>query len=164
MIIGVVSDTHLLDRPVPDRVLEALEGSDLILHAGDILEMAVIEQLSCIAETLAVRGNMDHGEVKRTLPVKRLVEVEGFRIGLTHGYGAPSRITRKVQEMFDEVDCIVFGHTHQPLIKERAGILFFNPGSPTDKMFAPRNTIGFLEISDVITPRIVDIEDALEAE
>lgn len=158
MLIGVISDTHLAGRPVPDRVMDALRGADLILHAGDILEMAVIEQLSGIAETTAVRGNMDHGEAARLLPAKRVIEVGGFKIGLTHGHGPPSRITWKVAGEFGKVDCVVFGHTHSPLIKERDGVLFFNPGSPTDKMFATRSTVGMLEVTDIIMPRIIDLE------
>ncbi|MBU1672564.1 MAG: metallophosphatase family protein [Actinobacteria bacterium] len=157
MLIGVISDTHLKDTALPDRVLEALAGSDLILHAGDILDLAVLEQLSKVAETVAVRGNMDHAEVARTLPEKRVIEAAGFRIGLTHGYGAPTSMTRKVAAMFDDVQCVVFGHTHHPLIKERGGVLFVNPGSPTDRMFARRHTVGFLDLDETITARILDI-------
>lgn len=161
MLIGVLSDTHLMGRPLPRKVMDVLEGSDLIMHAGDILEMRVLDQLSEIAETVAVKGNMDHGEVARLLPETRVIEAGDFSIGLTHGYGPPSNITRKVQKKFDrDLDCIVFGHTHRPLIKERAGTLFFNPGSPTDRMFATRNTVGFLEVTDKIIPRIVDLSDA----
>lgn len=159
MLVGVVADTHLYGTPVPEHVMDALEGSDLILHAGDILEMAVLEQLSTVAETIAVRGNMDHGDVSRLLPARRVLDVMGFRIGLTHGHGPPSRITWKVAAEFGRVDCIVFGHTHEPLVKERDGVLFFNPGSPTDRMFAKRSTIGFLDLGEKIAPRIVDLEE-----
>lgn len=157
VLIAVVSDTHLLGKPVPEHVMGAIEGADLILHAGDILEMAVIEQLSEVAQTIAVKGNMDQGDAARVLPAKRVLEIESFKIGLTHGYGPPSRITWKVGALFTGVDCVVFGHTHSPLIKERNGVLFFNPGSPTDRMFAKRNTVGFLDITDRIEPRIVDV-------
>jgi uncharacterized protein len=159
VLLGVVSDTHLLGQPVPDCVMDALEGSDLILHAGDILEMAVLERLSHIAETVAVKGNMDHGEVASRLPARRVIEVGGFKIGLTHGYGPPSNITWKVGAMFDDVDCVVFGHTHEPLIKRRKGVLYFNPGSPTDRMFAARHTVGFLEVTEEIAPRILDLPE-----
>lgn len=160
MLIGCVSDTHLIGRPLPEAVLSALEGVDLILHAGDILEMAVIDQLSTVAETLAVKGNMDHGEVARLLPEKRVIKAGSFTIGLTHGYGPPSGITWKVARLFenDGCDCIVFGHTHSGLIKERSGLLFFNPGSPTDRMFARKNTVGLLELTDRIELRIVELE------
>lgn len=160
MLIGCVSDTHLKGRLLPREVLEAFEGVDLILHAGDILDMEVVDQLGGIAETVAVKGNMDHGEVARVLPDRRVVEAGKFRIGLTHGRGAPSGITWKVARLFEDerCDCIVFGHTHNALIKERNGVLFFNPGSPTDRMFARRNTVGFLEVTDRIEPRIVEVE------
>jgi uncharacterized protein len=157
VLVAVISDTHLMGRPVPEQVMDMIDGADLILHAGDILEMAVIEQLSEVARTVAVKGNMDQGDAARELPAKRVLEIEGFRIGLTHGYGPPSRITWKVGALFTGVDCVVFGHTHSPLIKERNGVLFFNPGSPTDKMFAKRNTIGFLDIRERLEPRIVDV-------
>jgi len=162
LLIGVISDTHLRGKPVPEGILEVLSGSDIILHAGDILELAVLDELSRVATTVAVRGNMDHGETERALPEKRVLELSGFKIGLTHGYGAPSGITWKVRSMFDSVDCVVFGHTHHPLVKERGGTLFFNPGSPTDRMFASRNTVGFLELTDKIEPRIVDVGRAVE--
>jgi putative phosphoesterase len=160
LLIGCISDTHLIGRPLPDSVAGAFDGVDLILHAGDILEIAVLEQLSLIAETVAVKGNMDHGEAARTLPEKRVVEAGSFRIGLTHGYGPPSGITWKVAAMFEGegCDCIVFGHTHNALIKERDGVIFFNPGSPTDRMFAKRNTVGLLEVTDKIEPRIIEVD------
>lgn len=157
LLIGVVSDTHLLGKTLPEHVIAALGGCDLILHAGDILDMAVLEQLSSIAETRAVKGNMDTGEVASGLPGRRLIEVEGFAIGLTHGHGAPAGMTGRVRGEFDHVDCIVFGHTHQPLAGVRDGVLFFNPGSPTDGKFATRNTVGFLEVTDIISPRIMDV-------
>ena len=157
LLLGILSDTHLLDRPVPGQVIEALSGADMILHAGDILDMSVIEQLSGIAETHAVRGNMDHGDAARLLPESRVLEVGGFRIGLTHGNGPPHGMPGRVRGMFDHVDCIVFGHTHQPLIEKSGGVLFFNPGSPTDRMFAKASTVGLLEVTDRLTPRIVHL-------
>jgi hypothetical protein len=160
LLIGVVSDTHLVGKPLPESVIEELVGADMILHAGDILDMSVLEQLAGMAETHAVKGNMDHGDIVRILPESRVIEVGGFKIGLTHGNGPPTGMTRKVRGMFDEIDCVVFGHTHVPLIKERDGVLFFNPGSPTDKMFAKVNTIGLLEITDRLVPRLVQLSES----
>ncbi len=159
VVIGCISDTHLENRPLPQGVLDAFRGVDLILHAGDILDMGVLGQLELIAETVAVKGNMDRGETAATLPARRIVEAGRFRIGLTHGHGSPSGITRRVARVFegDNCDCIVFGHTHNALVKEREGTLFFNPGSPTDRMFARRNTVGLLEVTDTIEPRIVEV-------
>ncbi len=119
--------------------------------------MNVLRQLGTIAETVAVKGNMDHGEVARLLPKKRVVDIEGHKIGLIHGWGPPSGITRKVEREFGDVDCVVFGHTHEALIKWHGGKLFFNPGSATDRMFAPKNTVGFLEIGREIIPEVIEV-------
>lgn len=157
MLIGCVSDTHILKRPLPDRILEALRGVDLILHAGDILEPEVMERLSTVAKTLAVAGNMDYGKLKQTLPAKLVVEAEGRRIGLIHGSGGPQGITQMVRREFqgEQVDAIVFGHTHEPYNREEYGIYFFNPGSPTDKIFARINSVGILEVGESINGRII---------
>lgn len=158
MRIGVLADTHLSGEPVPDYVIAALGQVDLILHAGDILEMSIIGQLSKVADTIAVWGNMDHPDVTGTLPARRFIEVGEFRIGLTHGQGGPSGIVERVASEFRDVDCIIFGHTHNALVRELNGVLFFNPGSPTDRKFTKRNTLGILEVTDRIVPRIVEIE------
>jgi putative phosphoesterase len=138
--------------------LRALEGVDLILHAGDILDVSVLEELEEIAPIRAVAGNMDMGDVKETLPGKTVIEAAGFRVGLIHGSGGPQNMTGRVRKEFEEVDAIVFGHTHQAHNREEEGILFFNPGSPTDKVFAPYRSIGILELGSGIKGRIVMLE------
>ena len=160
MLIGCVSDTHLAGQPVPRAVLDAFKGADLILHAGDILDMSVLEELSAVAETLAVRGNMDRGATAQSLPERRVIEAGGFKIGLTHGGGSPLGIVGRVAATFaaDECDCIVFGHTHNATIKERDGVTFFNPGSPTDRIFARHNSVGLLEVTDILEARVVRLE------
>ena len=160
MLIGCVSDTHLAGRPVPMAVLEAFEGADLILHAGDILDMSVLDELSAVAETLAVRGNMDRGQAAQSLPEKRVIEAGGFKIGLTHGSGSPLGIVSRVAATFagDGCDCVVFGHTHNATVKEREGTLFFNPGSPTDRIFARHNSVGLLEVTDRLEARVVQLD------
>lgn len=162
MLVGCVSDTHLAaGKPVPARVIEALRGADAILHAGDILDVSVLEQLSEVAETIAVRGNMDRGPTAASLPEKRVLEKGGFRIGLIHGWGSPVGLASRVAASFegDACDCIVFGHSHRPMNEMRGGVLMFNPGSPTDRMFARGNSVGMLELTDVIRGMIVDLPD-----
>lgn len=156
--LGAVSDTHLMGRPVPPRVLRALAGVDMILHAGDILEEAVLEELESIAPTLAVAGNMDGGRLREILPEKRVIEVAGYRIGLIHGWGAPDDMTGRLRREFEGVDIVVFGHTHEACNREEKGIHFFNPGSPTDRMFAPFRSLGILELGEGIRGRIVMLE------
>jgi putative phosphoesterase len=159
LLLGVISDTHLLEADVPLQVIETFRGADIILHAGDVVAMPVIDQLSEVAETVAVRGNMDHGDVVRVLSESLVIDVQGFKIGLVHGHGPPWGMVRKVRAVFDDVDCIVFGHTHQPLLERKDGILFFNPGSPTDRRFAKVNTFGLLEITDRLEPRLVYLDE-----
>jgi putative phosphoesterase len=156
--LGVISDTHLYRSPMPSGAMEALEGSDMILHAGDILEMAVLRELEAIAPVVAVAGNMDHGDVLEALPKKRIIDLAGRRVGLTHGSGAPFHISSRLRREFEGVDVIVFGHTHQAYNREEDGIYFFNPGSPTDRVFAPYRSVGRLELGDGIRGRIVMLE------
>lgn len=158
VVMGVLSDTHLYRREVPLQVLRALEGVDLILHAGDILEMAVLEELERLAPTMAVAGNMDHGDVREAIPGKRVIEVGGHRLGLIHGSGAPRNITSRLRREFDRVEVVVFGHTHQVHNREEGGVYFFNPGSPTDKMFAPFRSVGILELGEEVRGRIIMLE------
>ena len=160
MLIGCVSDTHLAWRPLPRAVLDAFEGADLILHAGDILDLSVLDELSAVAETVAVRGNMDRGMTARSLPEKRVIEAGGFKIGLTHGSGSPLGIVSRVAAAFagEGCDCVVFGHTHNAAIKERDGVMFFNPGSPTDRVFARRNSVGLLEVTDRLVASVMQLD------
>lgn len=158
MLIGVISDTHLRGEDVPAEILEALKGVELILHAGDILEMSILRKFEEVAETIAVKGNMDRHDATESLPDRRVITAGGFKIGITHGWGPPMGIKRRARAMFKEnLDCVIYGHTHTAEIKEKDGILYFNPGSPTDKMFADRNTIGFLEVTDKLVPSLTEL-------
>jgi len=158
MVLGVLSDTHLYRQEVPLQVLRALDGVDLLIHAGDIVEMAVLEELESLAPTVAVAGNMDHGDVREALPEKRVIEVADCRLGLMHGSGAPQNMTSRLRREFERVDVVIFGHTHQVYNREEDGIFFFNPGSPTDKMFAPFRSVGILELGEEVKGRIIMLE------
>ena len=83
-------------------------------------------------------------EITSKLPVKKVVEALGFKIGVVHGWGAPDGLAEKVRREFNDVDCIVFGHSHRPLLARIDGALMFNPGSPTDQRWAPSFSIGVL--------------------
>ena len=149
MRIGVLSDTHLRE-PTEElkKALEVMGDVDLIVHCGDIVSLDVIEFLKRKAPVKAVCGNMDPPEVAKALPKKLVFEVEGVRIGVTHGYGAPWGIEERVRQVFsgEELDVIIFGHTHNPVNRKIGDVLFFNPGSPTDKFYAQENTLGILEV------------------
>lgn len=161
--IGVLSDTHLPSRfPfLPSIIIEKLKGVDLIIHAGDWEDIFFLPDLQKIAEVIGVHGNMDNFEVKRVLPEKKLITVEKIKIGITHGSGAPWGIKERVKKLFegDNVNVIVFGHTHKATIEWEEGILFFNPGSPTDKFFTDKNTFGYIYVDgDKVWGEIVPIE------
>ena len=160
MRIGVLSDTHIprACADLPAEIAEAFKNVDLILHAGDLVEMKVLKELRKLADTKAVRGNMDEPELVKVLPEKEIIKVNGFTIGLTHGYGPPANLINYVKNEFPEkVDVIVFGHSHSPVNEKREGILFFNPGSPTDKIFAKHNSYGILTINGSIKGEIIKI-------
>jgi putative phosphoesterase len=160
MKIAVLSDTHipLTSSDLPKEVYQGIAGVNMILHAGDIVEEEFLEKLSTIAPVRAVCGNMDDEKIGRKLPKKDILRVEGVSIGLIHGWGPPSGLIEVVDREFKNVDAIVFGHSHNPLSEVRGGVLFFNPGSPTDKIFAPYNSYGILEVrGKIITPKIIRI-------
>jgi len=148
MLVGVISDTHIpkVGKSLPAEVLERLKGVDLILHAGDLVCLDALAQLEEIAPVEAVCGNMDWPEVRGRLPESRVLELEGLRVGITHGSGAPLGIEKRVLRQFEGVDVVVFGHTHKALVEERGGVLLLNPGSPNDTRFHPRRSLILLRI------------------
>ncbi|MDD5510989.1 MAG: metallophosphoesterase family protein [Dehalococcoidales bacterium] len=151
MRIGVVSDTHVAElNEMAAPILAALAGVDLIIHAGDFTGKALLDGLKSIAPVKAVCGNMDSGELRRILPQKELFLVDGKRFGLTHGSGAPWGITGRVRGMFDDVDIIIYGHSHQAYQEFIRGSLLFNPG-------CARDSFGILTVGDEITAEIVKI-------
>ncbi len=155
----VISDTHIPAAcgSLPDTLLEKLKGADIIIHAGDFTELSVIDVLKKIAPLYAVAGNMDCNMVKRQFPAKRIIELASFKIGIAHGYGSPDNLVAYVKNLFkeDKLDCIIYGHSHIPKIDYIDDTLYFCPGSPTEKVFAPYNSFGILEIDEKITPTIV---------
>jgi putative phosphoesterase len=157
--IGVVSDTHIpkAASDLPEAVYKAFEKVDLILHAGDLVEIGVLKKLEKIAPVRAVCGNMDMPEVRATLPQKDIISVGGLKIGLIHGYGPPSRLMESISGEFKRVDAVVFGHSHIPLCEKKGKVLYFNPGSPTDRIFAAYNSYGILEAGKDIRGSIIRI-------
>ena len=149
--IVVISDTHistLSEMPAP--ILTALAKVDLIVHAGDFTERAVLEGLKTLGEVKAVSGNMDSSELKEMLPQKELFVVNRRKIGLTHGSGGPWGIADRIRDMFSEVDIIIYGHSHEAKHQSIRGSLLFNPGRA-------RDSFGLLEIGDQVKAEIVTI-------
>lgn len=159
MKIGVISDTHL---NIPDDRLEKIvedyfHDVDLVLHAGDIVELDVLDVFRG-KKVYAVSGNMDHDSVRKVFPEKRILEIEGRKIGLLHGWGSPFGLEERVMREFEDVECIVYGHTHRAMNEVRDGILLFNPGSPTDQRFAKHNSVGILNIGKEMVGKIIDLD------
>lgn len=150
--ILVLSDTHIPHRApfLPPQVCAALRQADLILHAGDLASEEVLDELALFAPVEAVHGNMDPREVRRRLPRRKLLEIGGYRVGLVHGDGGEgwdrSRVPEQALAAFPGAHAVVFGHTHEPLNRQRGATLLFNPGSPTDPRLAPRCSFGWLHL------------------
>ena len=164
MRICVLSDTHIpiFAKQLSKNICDSLKSCDLILHAGDIVELSFLEELERFAPTKAVCGNMDSPELRGKLPESLVIEAEGKMIGIVHGSGPTSRIVHAVGEIFDKkIDIVIFGHSHTPLNENRGNVLFFNPGSATDKVFAPYRSYGIIEISKhgEVKAEIIKVED-----
>ena len=163
MRIAVLSDTHIPEAAddMPACVYADLKKSDMIFHVGDITSPDFLKKLQKIAEVRAVCGNMDEPGLSSILPVRALIEVCGFTIGLIHGYGTAACLLENVSKEFareKKIDAVIFGHSHKALLLRRDGKLFFNPGSPTDKVFSDFNSYGIITIGDKIEAEIVRIE------
>ncbi|MGO9136748.1 MAG: metallophosphoesterase family protein [Syntrophales bacterium] len=159
MKIGVISDTHLTscDKRLTRLLEDCFRDADLILHAGDLVDMRVLDAFAG-KEVKAVCGNMDLPSVRQSLPRKLVLDINNYRVGLIHGWGMPFGIEGKLLKEVGSVDCLVYGHTHRATNAIKDGILFFNPGSATDTRFALRNTVGMLEIGDGIKGEIIELE------
>ena len=138
-VIGVISDTHGLIRP---EAIAALHRVDLILHAGDIGDPEVIERLKRIAAVIAVRGNNDKAEWAEKFSESEIIEVGSVAIYLLHDL---KQIDLDPSEAGFRV--VVSGHSHKPLIEERQGVLFLNPGSAGPRRFHLPVSVARLRIS-----------------
>ncbi|NWG02326.1 MAG: metallophosphoesterase family protein [Syntrophaceae bacterium] len=158
MKIGVISDTHLRE-PGPDfkKIIEFhFKEVDKIFHAGDFVDRSIADYLSSQKELIAVCGNMDSRDIGKAFPEKRVVELQGFKIGLIHGGGSPFGIESRIRKEFEEVDAIVYGHTHTPANHQVKNIYLFNPGSPT-RTFIHKPTLGILYLGEKIEGEIIQI-------
>lgn len=161
MKIGVISDTHIPDRSehIPAVVLEAFKHVDMVLHAGDLVNLNAIKELESVCpKVFAVVGNMDNKEIVKKYPLKQVIEVSAFKLGLMHGYGPPQNLINVLKDAFknDNCDIIIFGHSHKPMNENLEGVLFFNPGSATD-ICADCNSYGLIEINAKIEAKIIKI-------
>jgi putative phosphoesterase len=159
----VLADTHIRrgsSRRLPDAVYAELDSADVVLHAGDVLEQELLDELAGFAPVHGVLGNNDCG-LAGVLPVRRLEVLEGVRVGMIHDSGPRAGRPGRMHRAFPDADLVIFGHSHAP--QDELGVggqRLFNPGSPTERRAQPRHTFGLLVFRDgaLADHRIVPIE------
>jgi len=138
--IGLISDTHGLLRP---QALDFLRGSDHILHAGDVVGAAILDQLAGLAPLTAVRGNNDHGDWAQDLPESVTLTLGGIVIHMLHDLKELA-----IDPAAQGVRVVVTGHSHKPACEERAGVLYVNPGAAGRRRFTLPVAVGELLVDD----------------
>jgi len=161
-MIFVLADTHVPERmaALPRKFLDLVKSRDMIFHAGDFVRWEVLRELENIATVHGVRGNMDQANIRKLLPERKVVEVQGKKIGLCHGAGSPHRLGERLNRKFGkECDALIFGHSHAPFNKKIDDTLLFNPGSLSGNLVPPfAATYGVLTIKgDEVWGEVLEI-------
>ena len=147
--VGVISDTHIPHfKKLPEAIWEHFAGVELIIHAGDLSILSVLNELETIAPVVAVQGNVEYEEVVLKLPIKREVVVGHCRFGIVHILGDSHNRARMARQEFPTARVVIFGHSHIPWNEDVNGQLLFNPGSATDRRRQSRCSIGLLHVDD----------------
>lgn len=148
MLVLVIADTHVPRRAkaLPGALRPYLERADVILHAGDLMDLDILEDLAGYAPTHAVRGNLDPPEAE--LPEAVELDLNGARVAMVHDSGRKEGRRRRMARRFPGARVAVFGHSHIPLLEDEDGLMLLNPGSPTDKRRQPEYTFAVLEVEE----------------
>ena len=151
MRLGVISDTHGMLRP---QVFKVFEQVDHILHGGDIGRWDLIVELEALAPVTAVYGNTDDFDIRNRVPQVAEVELEGFRIVVTHGDQLGTPTPAKLHDAFPNAEIIIYGHSHRPLLElVDQTITVMNPGGAGAPRFGLKPSVGILELEPGIPPR-----------
>lgn len=151
MLIAILADTHLPRgrRHLSERCLAHLRSAELILHAGDLSSLAVLDELSALGPpVVAVHGNVDEPSVAELLPAQLEIEVDGVKLAMVHDAGAAKGRLARLRRRFPLANAVVFGHSHIPLHEAGDGFQIFNPGSATDRRRQPRHTMGLARVQN----------------
>lgn len=156
--IWVISDTHLTNsKLLPAEFTRKIDRKDVVLHLGDIITFEVWEFLTTLCRVEAVSGNCDMPDVRRRLKPKKVLELGGFKIGMTHGHGGVSEALKSMrQEYENKVDVAMFGHTHIPCNMQQGDTLFFNPGSLKNARIG-HNSYGVLHLDSRPWAEVIEI-------
>lgn len=134
---------------LPAQCKQRLAAAELILHAGDLSTVAVLDELAALGPpVLAVAGNVDEPALQARLPQQREIELAGVRIAMIHDAGPAKGRLEALSARFPDADAVIFGHSHIPLSESRGGLQIFNPGSPTDRRRQPHHTMGLAHIRE----------------
>jgi len=138
----VIADTHMprRARALPEGLIPHLERADLILHAGDLMDPALLDELTEYAPVRAVRGNLDPPDLPETLEFG----FDGIGVAMIHDSGRRQGRRRRLRRRFPEARVVIFGHSHIPFLEDACGFMLLNPGSPTDRRRQPRHTFALL--------------------
>jgi|GraSoiStandDraft_4_1057263.scaffolds.fasta_scaffold11825_3 uncharacterized protein len=162
--LAVISDTHLPRGPraLPAACVGLLSRAELVLHAGDFVSVAFLEELRAIGPPVeGVSGNMDEPALADSLPKQRVVEVGELRIGMVHDAGPRAGREARLAARFEDCDAVVYGHTHLPQVERFQHLWVLNPGSPTERRRSPVHTMLVLEVrGSRITPELVSLDSA----
>jgi hypothetical protein len=161
MRLCILSDTHVPDGDIDlnERLVDDLKHADLIVHAGDFTSLEFYKKLKNINPNIkAVLGNMDAQGLAPILKQTEVFEIGKIKIGLMHGFGKPEFLLDNVKKTFDDsFDLIIYGHAHNAFNEKIGKTIYFNPGSPTDKIFSSSNSYGIIDIDAAIQAKIMRI-------
>lgn len=162
LTIGVISDTHVYphgSRRVPPPALDLFRrfGCGLLVHLGDANIGDVLDELAAVAPLLAVVGNNDDAELQDALPMEAWFDVGPHRFVAVHGHGQRGKSARQVAQGYaGRAACVLYGHSHEPVIEQQGTTILFNPGSATDRRWHPHFGVGLVHVTEHgIRPELV---------
>jgi putative phosphoesterase len=150
MRLAIIADTHMgpgRRKRLPGRCEELIAGSDLLVHAGDIMTLEALAEIEAIGPPVrAVAGNMDGWDLRERLPVTDEIEAGGATVAVLHDAGPAAGRLERMRRRFPGADAVVFGHSHIPLHLREGDFQVFNPGSPTERRRAPSHSMGLARV------------------